>query len=351
MSIETPTSDAQAAAQPAAVDLPRRATAPLRSSTLVFGHRDSAAGPEPWVGRLSHDGDLAFGMLSIASGIIAEQTERERSALPGAPLTLDAEALAERIVREGEGVFAFDTVFPHGGQPAVFHTTPTIHHFASPSHEPLVRLNVVDCDRLAVHVFGGGSRLHIGSSALQLCFGPTAPNGGLDPRLEREAFVQVQDATDALLAADWTLNERSRTLAPILRDARQIALPTFEWHTAIALAERRNLKLCFANLAELGTIMKGTVIYRGDFYMLQQDRESKRIWAHDRTELDGRVPEIGDELVVIYEQAMGVSLRANPVRGHARLVGPAPEVREPIPNASPAARPPRSPGEPSLGMR
>lgn len=334
------------------VDRPRRETAPLRSSTVIFGHRDTAAGREPWVGRLTHDGDLAFAQLVLANGVLAEQLERERSDVAGGPgsrFTLDPEALAQRIVREGEGVFAFDTVFPQSGQPAIFHAEPSVLHFASPSHAPIVRLHVVDCDRLAMHVYGGGTRLFMGSSAFQLAYGPVLSTSGLDPRFERTSFAQAQEATNALLRADWSLNELSPTLLRIEKDARQIAMPTFEWNAAGALADRRNLKLCIANLAEPGTPMKGVVVSRGDFYVLQQDRASKRLWVHDRLEIEGRVLEIGDQLVVTYEAVPGPSMRAHPVRGRVRLVGPGPEIREAY--SPPGAHPIRPAPSASLGAR
>ncbi|ABO55048.1 hypothetical protein LA345_12890 [Burkholderia vietnamiensis] len=319
---------------------PSRADAPLRSSTVIFGHRSTPTGREPWIGRLTHDADLSFSLMILASGVIGETIERERNMASGDSRGLDPEALAQRIIRESEGVFEFDRVFPKGGEPAIFRTDLTIHHFASPSHEPIVRLHAIDCDRSTVHVFGGGTRLFLGSSAFQLVFGPVAPECGLDPRLERESLAYAQQATKALTQADWQINRRSPELDTAMRDARQIALPTFEWRSAFLLAERRNLTMCIANLAPLGTVTKGVVISRGDFYVVQQDRSSGRVWLHDRTELDGHAPEVGDQLAIAYESVPGPSSRANPVRGRVRLLGPAPERREPIvDHAVPSAAP------------
>jgi hypothetical protein len=314
---------------------PVLAEGPLRASIVIFGQRETAAGREPWVGRLTHTietpSDLAFAMMALTSAVLAEHIERERAGQPGGHAAIDPEALARRVVEEGEGVFAFDTLFPQGGERAVFHSAPTIRNFASTSHPPIVRLHALDCERQTLHVFGVGSRAHAASSVAQLCRGPVMPLSGLDPRRDAESLAHAQEAVAALLGADWTLNRRSPALDRVAREARNIATPLFEWETAHTMAQRGDFDLRLANREPLGTPMKGDVIARGDFYLIQRDNRSRRLWLHDRTELElggTRPPALGDELVIAYETGIGPSLRARPLRGHVRLVGPGPEVRE-----------------------
>ncbi|PRZ56393.1 hypothetical protein BX589_10143 [Paraburkholderia fungorum] len=330
------------------------------SLIVVFGlserESDSAhegdAGKEQatWVARLKHDGDTVDGALATIGAALEETRlgrwrkptlpdlatgERTASHPPVSDLVprsdgelrgdIDPRSLTQRLIANGNGRVAFDTLFALGGDTAAFWAAPRLTHFGVYRHDQLQQVIAIDCDARAIFFYGQGSASKGRPPAQLLSFGPVSPELALPPSHDRCDSEFVREAVALFQKCGWQVNQGSQRLAALESTARRACEPGFEEDLARKACRERDVSLDFPESQPMGSRFTGPVPYVGQHYFVQLDEKRNQAWLHHTEAFGDAVPPTDARVAIEYEAKN---------RASCRLLGPMPEVRtrdEPAP--------------------